>query len=556
MDLVRKLAAASGPHHLERCKTDSEAEAWYRKQHGESPNYSKLLEHLAPTQSERQSLIRGYFEPTSEEKTDGKKIPTKAHHAIADLVARGFVRLIITTNFDRLLEDALRDSHPHIISRPQGLLGAVPLVHSDRCTIVKLHGDYVDIRSMNTNAELATYDPGINKFLDQVFDEFGLLLCGWSGDWDDALRASLERCENHRYATYWTHRGPLTEVAARLADHRRAKTIQISSADDFFVDLAARVVAIDDRTQGDVISADVAVRMLRRYLEGDAATRIRLHNLVQNETERAFSAATSELFSTEMNLAEKTPPTRLDAYEAEMEILRSLISEGAAWGTSSQMYLWIRAIARISKCSFLEPMGDPSVLLPKLRRYPALWLVYSAGIAALAFRRFDFIAALFGMRNPHPDPKIHGASPLPKGLVLMLCQVRWNEQRDDEDRQVYVSLRLFDRLREKLRGLIPDDEDYRACFEGFEFLLALEAEEKDYFGAPAPYYLPLAERETRHKSMSEQVHPAGRLELEIESQGAEWVGFKQGMFGGEWKKVENSISALRRRFQRSHDHPR
>jgi hypothetical protein len=39
------------------------------------------------------------------------KVPTKALHAIAWLVREGFIRvIIITTNFDRLLDNAFREA--------------------------------------------------------------------------------------------------------------------------------------------------------------------------------------------------------------------------------------------------------------------------------------------------------------------------------------------------------------------------------------------------------------------------------------------------------------
>jgi hypothetical protein len=95
---------------------------------------------------------------------------------VAQLVADGTVRVIVTTNFDWLLESALRELgiEPTVISNKDGVKGALPLVHSD-CTVVKLHGDYMDARILNTQAELAAYPLPINALLDQVFDQFGLL---------------------------------------------------------------------------------------------------------------------------------------------------------------------------------------------------------------------------------------------------------------------------------------------------------------------------------------------------------------------------------------------
>src|SRR5262249_20771903 len=154
------------------------------------------------------------------------KLPTAAHSAIADLVASGHIKVILTTNFDQLLESALRaiNVNPTVIASPDAAAGAIPLAHNP-CTVVKLHGDYLDTRIKNTPDELATYEHAINQLLDRVLDEYGLIVCGWSGDWDTALRAALERCPNHRYATYWAARGAPAAQARNLIAMRRATVI-------------------------------------------------------------------------------------------------------------------------------------------------------------------------------------------------------------------------------------------------------------------------------------------------------------------------------------------
>ena len=51
--------------------------------------------------------LKAYFEPNDDERAQGLKRPTAAHRSIAELVAAGAIRVIITTNFDCLLEQAL-----------------------------------------------------------------------------------------------------------------------------------------------------------------------------------------------------------------------------------------------------------------------------------------------------------------------------------------------------------------------------------------------------------------------------------------------------------------
>lgn len=199
LDLIDQVAAADGED------LGGDPEAWFRAEYGEAPEYSQLLGQLAGTSAERQELLRAYFEPTEEEREEGLKVPTEAHRAIATLVERGYIRVIITTNFDRLLEQALESAGvtPTVIGTPDQARGARPIVHSE-CTVLKVHGDYLDTRLKNTPAELEEYAPEMDRNLDRIFDEFGLIVCGWSAEYDVALRAALERCRSRRYRTYWT----------------------------------------------------------------------------------------------------------------------------------------------------------------------------------------------------------------------------------------------------------------------------------------------------------------------------------------------------------------
>ena len=85
LDLVRKLATLRGE------TAEPDPEAWYREKFGTEPDYSYLLENLARTPAERQQLLRSYWEPDEQEREEGDKQPTTAHHAIAALVAQGFI---------------------------------------------------------------------------------------------------------------------------------------------------------------------------------------------------------------------------------------------------------------------------------------------------------------------------------------------------------------------------------------------------------------------------------------------------------------------------------
>lgn len=77
-------------------------------------------------------MLRAYLEPSEVERADGLKAPTAAHRAIASLAAKGYIRIIITTNFDRLMETALADVGvvPTVLSSSDQVHGAMPLIHT------------------------------------------------------------------------------------------------------------------------------------------------------------------------------------------------------------------------------------------------------------------------------------------------------------------------------------------------------------------------------------------------------------------------------------------
>jgi hypothetical protein len=240
LDLVRRVGIAKGARDV------TDWAAWYRETTGKEPSYSELLEEIATMPDERRAILHRYIEPDEEDRDEGRKVPTPAHHAIAALVASGHIRLIITTNFDRLMENALRERgiEPTVVASADALVGAEPIVHS-RCFVFKLHGDYKDARILNTDAELRSYPEPYVELLDRVLDEHGLVVSGWSGDWDHALRMAFMRARSRRYPTYWTAMGTPGDGAMELIRQRRAHVVEVQGADAFFTSLQRNVETLE-----------------------------------------------------------------------------------------------------------------------------------------------------------------------------------------------------------------------------------------------------------------------------------------------------------------------
>jgi hypothetical protein len=465
LDLVCRLAAVSG----EECGADPTT--WYRGRYGKDPDYSELLDALAKTPAERQQLLRQYWEPTEREKEDGAKQPTQAHRAIADLVAKGFVRVIVTTNFDRLMELALLDAGvtPTVLSSPDQVHGAMPLIHT-QCCVFKVHGDYLDTRIRNTPQELSGYPTEFDSLLDRIFDEFGLIVCGWSADWDEALRNAMLRAPSRRFATYWAIRGEPSDTARRLIDHRGAQVIPIKDADTFFNSAYRQVEALDAFSRPHPLSKAAAVAAVKRFMS-ESRYRIEHADLVEGEVERVLAEISEERFPANGG---PTPDAaqfnhRVQAYEAATSTLTAMAIEAGRWADADQQEIWIRALQRVAAN---RSEGGGFVLWLELQRFPAMLLLYSLGLPAVQSNRLGFLRRLLtleiGKEGEDDKQVVH--------LLPSACLLENGGKKlfkGKEDRLYPVSDWLSDWLEPTTRRLFPSKQGFEFEFDRLEVLMAL-----------------------------------------------------------------------------------
>jgi len=386
LDLVRRVATLSGED------TGADPAGWYAARFGKAPDYSDLLDVLATTPALRQQVIRPYIEPSGDERGRGEKQPTAAHRAIASLMAGGYVRVVLTTNFDQLLEQALTDLgvRPTVISSADQVTGAVPLMHAGP-VIVKLHGDYLDTRIRNTAAELATYEPAIDALLDRVLDEFGLIVCGWSAEWDVALKAAIDRAPSRRYPMVWAARGEPGAAAKFLIERRQARLVPIENADAFFDALAQRVQAIERLREPHPLSAEIAVAMLKEYLP-EPRHEIRLHDLVNGELGRLIERLDKSRFSTD-SWSPENFAGQVVRYQAALAPFLPLAYTAGLWSNEQHARQWSDLVVSLA-CRRRNEGGH--VPLVDLRAFPAALVLYAFGLGAVVGRRPRLLGMVAG----------------------------------------------------------------------------------------------------------------------------------------------------------------
>lgn len=494
-DLVRKSAATQNPG-TEIPSAGFDPEAWWLDHGDGNPlGYSSLLNSLAPTAAGRDQLLRPYFEASEEDRAEGRKLPTVAHEAIADLVARGVIKVIVTTNFDRLLERALeaRGIQAQVIHRSDQIVGMTPLPHRD-ATIFKLHGDYADLDKRNTVDELSQYPAAQDALLARILDEYGLIICGWSGEWDVALVRALEHAKSRRYPIFWSSFRLPSEPARKLIAQIGAVRIDNTGADVLFTGLRDRLDALD-RLSAPPMGRELAIARLKRYLQ-DPVRRIDAYDLVLDEVKRLEGLISDR---ERYPVVAPQPITAEDyrllydeyvnKYRADSEMLLHLLATGTYFTKREYTGLWSSVVQRLLNA----PKGRPQKIngpLWNLTQYPTLLAIMTMLTVSSLLDEDDLVASILlrpqlkAANSQNRQTAVHithpyrvfddnAADQLPRwGKNMMVYHPESHLMRADLDEVVAVYETDPDRraaafdVAEYLMGLTSLTEEYETPFVG------------------------------------------------------------------------------------------
>ncbi|MEW1974448.1 SIR2 family protein [Microbacterium profundi] len=311
------------------------------------------------------------------------------------------MRIILTLNFDHLIEQALRAEgiEPTVVASAADIEGMAPL-HTLDCCVIHLHGDYLNPTTMlNTVTELTAYHPSTSRLLRKILEDYGLIVAGWSSKYDPALRDAIAMHYPNRFSLTWFEPASPSEEATILRTLKRGVHIA-QDADLGFGSLADGVAALAIRRSRHPLTIPIAIETAKRELSGRTVA-IGLHDRLRQELDALHRLP--EFHLTDHNnggdyeamLARIEEATRLPA---------ALLATLAYWGDSDTDSWWIDELPR-----FATPVdGSGLVKLLSLRVvsgsilfYAAGIAFYAAGIAAVARGRFDLLGRMFALRRPH-----------------------------------------------------------------------------------------------------------------------------------------------------------
>jgi len=209
---------------------------WYTQANQNGTLYSALFEMYEQKERGRQLYI--------EQMIEGKK-PSFGYVVLANLMARGYVNTVVTTNFDDLIYNGcatFTDIRP-VVYAYGGMVSDLRITNA-RPKILKLHGDYLYSRLKNSSSELAEQDPNMSRHVSILLNEYGLVVVGYSGC--DKSIMDLLRTFPPNNDLYWCGRAgsPMPESVRSLLVQVGGTYIEIENFDQMMNEIRS-VVGFD-----------------------------------------------------------------------------------------------------------------------------------------------------------------------------------------------------------------------------------------------------------------------------------------------------------------------
>ncbi|MEO9322276.1 SIR2 family protein [Nocardioides sp. C4-1] len=539
-ELILRIAAAERAEDEARGDGSDEGHpfVWFATRFGEEATYDRLLDEVGPRQLQRRNLLQEFFIATNDDRQSGVKQPVAAHHAIAALVGTGHIKVIITLNFDHLIEEALRAANiePVVVNTEAGIRGLQPL-HEYQCLIVHLHGDYTHPEMRNTPDELSTYPPSILGFLRRLQEDFGLLATGWSGQWDPALRDAIDAAGATRYPMYWVNPSAPRGDGADLATRKRAIICE-ATADDFFPDLHARIDAIESRRQRHPLDAATLVTTAKRELDNVNSRAIATHDNLRAEIRSLHELDAYVNIRSLASLRDEQMDEWTTAILEHIKPLGALVGTLAYWGTPDTDTWWIDELSKIAPKRYdNHQTGDHHLR-------PGAYLYAVAGVSAIAAGRINVAARI--LAEPSPLPFLRRA-------VDMFGPSAFS---GGSDRGPSRSRQLFELVEPTLRDhLLLSPSRIRQAWDTWQYLDAIHVDYLDADKQPGSSH-GIPPHIARLSSNLPAIFETVKALASDDEWGADHAPIVQALFGGERTKLAEAMTRYNEYLGRGEFHYR
>ena len=276
------------------------------------------------------------------------------------------------------------------------------------------------------------------------------------------------------------------------------------------------------------LSSEDTAETLKQLL-ATPSQQIRLDDFASAHVRAALDATSLERFPVQgVSFTNETFASRVTAYEAAIADLATMVVLMGRWCTSDQLPILEKTFGRFAEG---DKGSSGTDLWLRLGWYPTLYLMYSAGVAALSANNYKTLASILTSpvyAKPHDSNELQF---LTVAVIKELTQIEDVFKRLPGHDRHYVprSEHLRTRQQPLLEDLLFLGRTYDRHFDRFEIFLALtyaDATEQNW-GPPGRFMWKHARTHTG---------PYVELMAEAKRMGDNWPPVRTGLFKGSTKR--------------------
>jgi hypothetical protein len=204
-------------------KPEGELQKLFETEYGKPVNFENVLESISTSSIHRREIIREFFKEMA---------PSEGYRYLAMLLKAGyFYPIVLTTNFDHMLEDSLKKEGVAVKVLTAEELTSPPIKPSEgEIVIVKLHGDISKPDSLKfTTLETMQLPEATEKLIIQICEQQGIIVVGYRAQ-DIDVRNALQKAKPSAKGLFWVSKDILDEskdeeIFLLLEKHNSTKNI-------------------------------------------------------------------------------------------------------------------------------------------------------------------------------------------------------------------------------------------------------------------------------------------------------------------------------------------
>jgi hypothetical protein len=270
------------------------------------------------------------------------------------------------------------------------------------------------------------------------------------------------------------------------------------------------------------------VEQLEDYLT-DPAKQAKVRGLVIGDAKKLYAALNAEEFlKKDADQRYAAIIERMEVYEELTGPFLHLFAAGCHGGPEWLQALWPEALTIVANPA--ERRAGAEALV-RLRRYPALLLLYAGGVAAVASGNYGNLAALLR----RTQVRSYGATP---SVTFALAQGRIVDSYDEKHlkgegrHRMPFNSHVVNVLRGPLEPYLHDEDSYMEAFVRFEYLFALFSESEGNGLIPGSFTWESEQYRGLRRYPRTSVWIVTDTEAELDRMGADWPPLKSGLFEG------------------------